>query len=45
MDAIMGTTYPLTKTGEESDRALAKAILEENIMAEVFTGNSYVDNL
>ena len=39
MDAIVGMTYPLTMTGEDSDKALAKSMLNGNIMAAVFTGN------
>ncbi|BDA48015.1 Serine-protein kinase ATM [Coccomyxa sp. Obi] len=39
MDAIVGMTFPLTRTGEDSDKALARSMLEENIMAAVFTGD------
>lgn len=40
MDAIVGMTFPLTRTGEDSDKALARSMLEDNIMAAVFTGSS-----
>ncbi len=38
MDAVVGMIYPLIRTGDDSDKALAKSKLDENIMAAVFTG-------
>jgi hypothetical protein len=37
MDAIMGLAYPLSKTGHFADKQLANAILQEGLMAELFT--------
>lgn len=39
--AIVGITIPLTIMGDDSDKALARSILEGNIMAATFTGTSF----
>lgn len=37
MDVIMGLAYPLSKTGQVADKQLASAILQEGLIAELFT--------
>lgn len=41
MDVIMGLAYPLSKTGQVADKQLASAILQEGLMAELFTSELF----
>ena len=37
MDVILGMAYPLSRTGDEQDRELSKAVLEGGIIGANFT--------
>ena len=41
MDVVMGLAYPLSKTGQIADKQLASAILQEGLMAELFTSELF----
>lgn len=37
-EAIIGIAYPFYMTGDETDKGLARSIIQENLMGATFTG-------
>ena len=37
-EAIIGIAYPFYMTGNETDKGLARSIIQENLMGATFTG-------